>query len=216
MRIWCAPLLAAVRVCSVVALMLGCGPSVEGAATSFPALASGESVADGARADLADPDHDAIPNRDDRCPNEPEDYDGFEDDDGCPDVDSDSHHVIVDSVDRCMWISGCADGFFVDEDGCPDVEVLFAPRVATLDAAAFSLLDAIADELIHDAVVALLRITGTSTAAEPPIAVQRAAAVRNGLMARGVPASMLMVAGTTIAEGMPTTVTFDAISCDPR
>src|SRR5262249_8558041 len=32
----------------------------------------------------ADDDHDGIPNSLDKCPNEPEDFDGFQDADGCP------------------------------------------------------------------------------------------------------------------------------------
>jgi hypothetical protein len=36
---------------------------------------------------LVEPDHDGdgIPNERDRCPDLPEDFDGFQDDDGCPD-----------------------------------------------------------------------------------------------------------------------------------
>jgi len=34
---------------------------------------------------LVDTDNDGIPDKDDQCPNEPETYNGFEDEDGCPD-----------------------------------------------------------------------------------------------------------------------------------
>jgi len=47
-----------------------------------------------------DPDGDGIPTPLDRCPNEPEDRDGFQDDDGCPDPDNDGDGI-PDDKDRC-------------------------------------------------------------------------------------------------------------------
>ena len=49
---------------------------------------------------LLDSDHDGIPDELDACPNAPEDFDGNEDWDGCPDTDND-HDGVVDSVDKC-------------------------------------------------------------------------------------------------------------------
>jgi outer membrane protein OmpA-like peptidoglycan-associated protein len=66
----------------------------------------------------ADLDHDGIPDRLDRCPNEPEDRDGFEDEDGCPDPDNDKDGI-PDTQDKCPNDPEDADGF-EDEDGCPD------------------------------------------------------------------------------------------------
>ncbi|HEY3355114.1 MAG TPA: thrombospondin type 3 repeat-containing protein, partial [Polyangia bacterium] len=40
-----------------------------------------------------DSDGDGIPDRLDKCPFEPEDYDGFQDDDGCPDPDNDGDGI---------------------------------------------------------------------------------------------------------------------------
>ncbi|HEY0250939.1 MAG TPA: outer membrane beta-barrel protein, partial [Kofleriaceae bacterium] len=40
-----------------------------------------------------DSDGDGIPDDQDKCPNEPEDKDGFQDDDGCPDPDNDNDGV---------------------------------------------------------------------------------------------------------------------------
>jgi hypothetical protein len=65
-----------------------------------------------------DSDGDGIPDSVDKCPNEPEDKDGFEDEDGCPDPDND-HDGIPDSVDKCPNEPEDKDGF-EDEDGCPD------------------------------------------------------------------------------------------------
>jgi outer membrane protein OmpA-like peptidoglycan-associated protein len=98
-------------------------------------------VADGDR------DGDGIPDSIDRCPDEPEDYDGFQDDDGCPDRDNDNDGV-PDAEDRCPNTPGPRENFgcpildrdgdgipdhldkcpdepedydgFQDEDGCPD------------------------------------------------------------------------------------------------
>ncbi|MCK4237410.1 MAG: OmpA family protein, partial [Candidatus Krumholzibacteria bacterium] len=54
--------------------------------------------------------------------NEPEDFDGFEDHDGCPDImqDSDSDGI-PDDMDKCPLQAEDIDGF-QDEDGCPDLD----------------------------------------------------------------------------------------------
>jgi outer membrane protein OmpA-like peptidoglycan-associated protein len=68
----------------------------------------------------ADKDGDGIPDDRDRCPNEPEDKDGWQDDDGCPDPDNDGDGV-PDVRDACPNDPEDKDGF-QDEDGCPDVD----------------------------------------------------------------------------------------------
>ncbi|MCB9738421.1 MAG: outer membrane beta-barrel protein [Deltaproteobacteria bacterium] len=67
-----------------------------------------------------DTDGDGIPNDADKCPDKAEDKDGFEDDDGCPEIDNDGDGV-VDSADRCPAESEDKDGF-EDDDGCPDLD----------------------------------------------------------------------------------------------
>ncbi len=67
---------------------------------------------------LGDRDGDGLKDDVDRCPSEPEDLDGFEDEDGCPDPDND-RDLILDKDDRCPNIPENRDGF-QDEDGCPD------------------------------------------------------------------------------------------------
>jgi OOP family OmpA-OmpF porin len=54
----------------------------------------------------------------DKCPNEAEDKDGFQDEDGCPDPDNDGDGV-ADAQDKCPNEAEDKDGF-QDEDGCPD------------------------------------------------------------------------------------------------
>jgi len=69
---------------------------------------------------VLDPDGDGIVGALDQCPNEPEDFDGFEDSDGCPDLDND-HDGIPDALDRCPMQAEDMDGFD-DSDGCPDFD----------------------------------------------------------------------------------------------
>jgi len=66
----------------------------------------------------ADKDGDGIPNDVDKCPTEPEDKDGFQDDDGCPDPDNDNDGI-PDALDKCPNDAEDKDGF-EDTDGCPD------------------------------------------------------------------------------------------------
>lgn len=68
-----------------------------------------------------DSDGDGIVDPDDRCVNEPENRNGFEDTDGCPDDPDSDGDGITDSRDRCVHEPEDRDGF-QDEDGCPDVD----------------------------------------------------------------------------------------------
>ena len=67
---------------------------------------------------ILDIDGDGILDDVDQCPNEPEDFDGFQDEDGCPDLDNDGDGVL-DVNDGCPNDAEDIDGF-EDEDGCPD------------------------------------------------------------------------------------------------
>ena len=50
--------------------------------------------------DRPDRDGDGIPDDIDKCPDEPEDFDGFQDEDGCPDPDNDGDGIL-DVDDKC-------------------------------------------------------------------------------------------------------------------
>lgn len=65
-----------------------------------------------------DKDGDGITDDVDKCPEEPEDKDEFEDEDGCPDVDNDKDEIL-DVNDKCPMDPEDKDEF-EDEDGCPD------------------------------------------------------------------------------------------------
>jgi OOP family OmpA-OmpF porin len=78
-----------------------------------------------------DTDGDGVPDDIDRCPVDPEDKDGFQDEDGCPDPDNDGDGI-VDRADSCpndpgpLENQGCPvldrdkDGINDPEDKCPD------------------------------------------------------------------------------------------------
>lgn len=78
-----------------------------------------------------DTDGDGVPDDVDRCPLDPEDKDGFQDEDGCPDPDNDNDGI-VDAMDACpdnpgpLENRGCpvldrdGDGVPDSEDKCPD------------------------------------------------------------------------------------------------
>jgi len=63
---------------------------------------------------VADTDGDGIVDELDACPNEPEDFDGFQDEDGCPDLDNDADGIL-DIDDACPDDPGPP-----ENNGCPD------------------------------------------------------------------------------------------------
>jgi outer membrane protein OmpA-like peptidoglycan-associated protein len=65
-----------------------------------------------------DRDGDGVPNDRDQCPDQPEDRDGYNDTDGCPDPDNDGDGIL-DADDACPTRAEDRDGF-QDQDGCPD------------------------------------------------------------------------------------------------
>jgi len=67
-----------------------------------------------------DSDSDGILNKIDLCSEQSEDLDGFQDEDGCPDLDNDGDKI-PDLKDACPNDSEDFDGF-QDEDGCPDLD----------------------------------------------------------------------------------------------
>ncbi|MEB2311419.1 MAG: OmpA family protein [Polyangiaceae bacterium] len=66
-----------------------------------------------------DRDGDGFLDPEDECPDEPENFNGFKDDDGCPDDPDTDGDGIPDSADSCVLEPEDKDGY-LDEDGCPD------------------------------------------------------------------------------------------------
>jgi outer membrane protein OmpA-like peptidoglycan-associated protein len=80
---------------------------------------------------IGDRDGDGIKDDVDKCPDEPEDFDDFEDEDGCPDPDNDKDGIL-DRDDQCPnepgpvenhgcpWPDRDKDGIHDKDDACPD------------------------------------------------------------------------------------------------
>jgi len=167
-------------------------------------------------AKISDRDGDGIPDELDKCPDEPEDKDGFEDEDGCPDPDND-HDGIPDDKDKCPNEPETVNGV-ADEDGCPDsggvVLVHFEGDRLTVDrvpALAGGRLsrggEIIVDEMSlvmrgHAEVTKWLIAIGMPKA---PDAKRLGDAVRTRLIAKGVPADrveLLTAAGPAKIGGL--------------
>lgn len=69
----------------------------------------------------SDDDGDGIVGDDDKCPNEAEDKDGYQDEDGCPEADNDGDGI-ADADDKCPNKAETKNGID-DEDGCPEEDV---------------------------------------------------------------------------------------------
>jgi outer membrane protein OmpA-like peptidoglycan-associated protein len=67
---------------------------------------------------IGDRDGDGLKDDVDDCPDDPEDYDEFEDEDGCPEPDNDKDGIL-DEDDKCPLNPEDKDDF-EDEDGCPE------------------------------------------------------------------------------------------------
>jgi outer membrane protein OmpA-like peptidoglycan-associated protein len=90
-------------------------------------------VVDAPQGVVGDRDGDGYDDEADGCPDNPEDFDGFEDEDGCPDEDNDKDGVFdAARFEGGKWVNldtkdgkDCRDepedkDGFEDEDGCPD------------------------------------------------------------------------------------------------
>lgn len=76
---------------------------------------------------VEDVDGDGIANLRDLCRRQPEDFDGFHDGDGCPDLDNDLDSI-PDTEDLCPNEPEVRNGH-ADADGCPDELVVLTVRV---------------------------------------------------------------------------------------
>lgn len=67
---------------------------------------------------IGDRDNDGLRDDEDQCPDVPEDFDRFQDQDGCPDLDNDNDGI-PDTEDQCVNVPEDRDGD-ADTDGCPE------------------------------------------------------------------------------------------------
>jgi OOP family OmpA-OmpF porin len=152
-----------------------------------------------------DSDHDGVPDDRDKCPSQPEDRDGINDTDGCPEDDDDSDGV-PDVEDKCPNEKEMINGF-QDEDGCPDegparviVEeghirilenVKFKTGSSQLDPESHSILNQVALTMKANKSIKRVRVEGhtdeTGTRERNiQLSKERAASVREYLISRGV------------------------------
>ncbi len=162
---------------------------------------------------VADLDGDGVPDDEDRCPMSPEDLDGFEDDDGCPELDNDLDGI-PDTADKCPFAAETINGV-KDDDGCPDVGaskvsiqagavvidgvVRFKTGSATLQAASLPLLKQVASTLRAAASLSV-EIRGHtddvgSAAQNVRLSKRRADAIRAVLIKAGVAPTRLITSG---------------------
>jgi outer membrane protein OmpA-like peptidoglycan-associated protein len=154
-----------------------------------------------ARHGFEDSDGDGIIDRDDDCPEEAEDEDGFADHDGCPDLDNDGDGIL-DGDDECPDIPEEKGG---DGDGCPEKtyveirdgqiyifgKVQFRTGSADIDPRSEPLLDQIAVALEGSPQVKKVQIQGHTDSVgdhgtNQELSRARAASVRDALVSRGV------------------------------
>jgi outer membrane protein OmpA-like peptidoglycan-associated protein len=155
----------------------------------------------------ADSDGDGIVPPADRCPTEPEDFDGVDDEDGCPDESDSDGDGVVDSRDGCPAEPGP-----VSNAGCPDIEtsdfvllVQFEFDTDVLTATARGQLDALVTRLARYSTSSSLEVVGhtDSLGAEgynSTLSLRRAEVVRNYLVAAGVAAGRIAVRGAGADE----------------
>jgi outer membrane protein OmpA-like peptidoglycan-associated protein len=162
-----------------------------------------------------DNDKDGLADKVDQCPEEPEDADGHDDDDGCPDCDDDG-----DGVPECPEpIDKCPNKPAKTPDGCPAYKLVvvtqnkieikqtiyFDTRKATIKRVSYPLLDEVAQALFDNPTIQI-RIEGHTDsqgkdAFNLKLSTNRAASVRNYLIAKGVEESRMTSEG--FGETMP-------------
>jgi outer membrane protein OmpA-like peptidoglycan-associated protein len=157
-----------------------------------------------------DRDGDGITDREDRCPEAAEDMDGFQDGDGCPEPDNDGDKVLDDD-DECPDDAEEPGG---DKDGCPDQarivlrkgkvvvygKVQFKVGSSDVSPKSEQLLDEMAKLLAEHKQLRRVEIQGHTDATGPDdfnlkLSQQRAEAVRQGLIKRGVAPRRLVAKG---------------------
>jgi OmpA-OmpF porin, OOP family len=71
--------------------------------------------------EAGDRDGDGYLDPDDRCPDAPENFNGFQDEDGCPDREDTDGDGVTDDRDSCVLEPEDKDNY-LDVDGCPEVD----------------------------------------------------------------------------------------------
>ncbi|RME53439.1 MAG: OmpA family protein, partial [Deltaproteobacteria bacterium] len=161
----------------------------------------------------ADADGDGIPDPEDRCIDEPEDRDGFEDEDGCPDPDNDGDGI-PDGLDQAPNEAEVWNGY-QDTDGKPDEApktilvtenrilprkpILFETNSAKVREESFEILDEIYRVLVENPNLSLQIDGHTDNVGNPEanrrLSEERARAVMQYLIDKGIDPARLSAAG---------------------
>ena len=119
---------------------------------------------------------------DDKCPNEPETYNGFQDDDGCP-----------DQSDVKLWV--CPGGILD--------HIFFRRDAARVEAVSLPIVDVVAKTLLANPDINLVEVIGHASRDERDglrLSTRRANAVTAELVHRGVQATRLTSRGYGSSE----------------
>lgn len=166
---------------------------------------------------IGDRDGDGYKDDVDKCPDDPEDFDGFQDEDGCPDeVPDRDHDGIPDAKDKCPDKPENYNGY-EDEDGCPDkgpslvqvtaseIKILDSVNFATdsdkiVGKRSFEVLDGVAAVLSHHPEIFKVEVQGHTDNAgnrdhNVDLSKRRAAAVVTYLTSKGIVADRLGAQG---------------------
>jgi OmpA-OmpF porin, OOP family len=148
-----------------------------------------------------DTDGDGVEDSQDQCPGQPEDRDGFQDDDGCADPDNDGDGI-VDAADQCPDQPETKNGHD-DDDGCPDqaatdlVGFTFPRNSDKFDPAAAALLERTYQVLERNTKLNVEIAGHTSEGESKPLelSIGRAEAVKEYLVRRGISEDRLRTVG---------------------
>ncbi len=139
-----------------------------------------------------DSDGDGIADSADQCPSQAEDKDGFQDEDGCADLDNDGDGI-VDSADQCPDEPETKNGY-LDDDGCADqsptdlVGFTFPRNSDKFDPASAALLERAYQVLDRNRKLNV-EISGHASEGEAKpleLSIARAEAVKEYLVRRGI------------------------------
>ncbi len=165
-----------------------------------------------------DRDGDGVRDVDDRCLDDGEDADGFEDSDGCPDNDDD-HDGFSDLDDECPRAPETHNGI-LDDDGCPDLIQVEEGQIVTLqpvhfesnseviEGRSYPMLDEIAATLVANPQLAL-SVEGHADASGNEahnlnLSQRRADSVRQYLIEHGVDPARVNAQGFGEAQSIAT------------
>jgi len=216
--------------------LFGCGPTSGSLPATTPSTADeshgdaddpegGQGPGDTAEESNSDADNDGIVDRLDRCPNEPEDRDDWEDTDGCPDPDNDGDSV-ADEDDACPMIPGSSDLQVVDHIGCPPPLHEPARRIRILNTIPFdsgatdflpgdgAVLSDVVEVLQHNPDVQMVIEGHTDDRESPPnqngrewLSQERANSVLEFLVGQGIDRSRLRAVGYSDTRPLDTSGT---------